>query len=105
MSTQTWAERAAAVNRPLAARNAIWRKRAHEIIRPFPVAPLARRLGLDPGDTTALSVRLGIHRRWIRRYRAWGLTLRQADEWCARPGVAVCGGAVPSKLATAGRHA
>lgn len=50
--------------------------------RPWPLAPLARRLGIPVGSTAVLAVRLGRDRRTIMRYRAWGLTTRQADEWC-----------------------
>lgn len=61
-----------------------WAERIPKDPRPFPLAPLARRLGLEPIATSALSLRLGIDRRWIKRYRILGLTLRQADEWCRR---------------------
>jgi hypothetical protein len=85
-----WAHRRARVNQPASALPSNWRRRATEHIRPFAVAPLARRLGIDPTARSAareLALRLGIDRRWIYRYRDWGLTLRQADQWAARAGV------------------
>lgn len=55
--------------------------------RPYDVAALARVLGINPADTHALATRLGIGRRWVRRYRAAGLTERQADTWATRAGL------------------
>jgi hypothetical protein len=55
--------------------------------RPFAVADLARRLGINPADTKSLHLAVGITRRWIRRYRTCGLTARQADIWACRVGL------------------
>lgn len=55
--------------------------------RPWPLAPLARRLGIPEGsktETSQLVLRLGIDRRNIKRYRRWGLTTDQADTWARR---------------------
>lgn len=59
-------------------------------LRPYPVADLARAIGLNPTDTQALSLALGVGRRWIRRYRDAGLTERQADDWACRAGIHPC---------------
>lgn len=58
--------------------------RSRSTLRPFAVAPLARRLGLEAADTAALALRLGLNRGTVKRYRALGLTLGQADEWAYR---------------------
>lgn len=55
--------------------------------RPFPVAPLARLMGLDPDDTGTLARQLHLHRATVARYRALGLTDTQADEWATRAGL------------------
>lgn len=55
--------------------------------RPHSVAALAHELGIDPADTARLARALGIGRRWIRRYRAVGLTDRQAEAWATRVGL------------------
>jgi hypothetical protein len=44
-------------------------------------------LRLDPADTLGLSQAVGVGRRWVRRYRAAGLTERQADGWATRCGL------------------
>lgn len=54
--------------------------------RPYPVAALARALGLDATDTAGIALQVGIGRRWVRRYRLVGLTARQADTWATRAG-------------------
>lgn len=56
-------------------------------LRPFPVAALARALGLDPADTGRLALRLGMNRRTVARARPVGLTVVQADEWALRAGL------------------
>lgn len=55
--------------------------------RPYDVADLARALGLDPADTHALALAVGVGRRWVRRYRTVGLTEAQADRWATRAGL------------------
>ncbi len=58
--------------------------------RPFPVGPLAGRLGIradDPELVARLAVRLDLNAGWVRRCRALGLTLAQADEWATRAGL------------------
>lgn len=55
--------------------------------RPFTVTALARAVGIDPAHTSRLALRLRIDRRNIMRYRAWGLTVQQADEWAAKVGL------------------
>lgn len=64
-----------------------WSQRQLKDPRPFAVAPLARALGIRPEHTAALVLRLSIGRRWVRRYRDIGLTIRQADQWAARAGL------------------
>jgi hypothetical protein len=61
-------------------------QQASSTLRPFPLAPLARKLGLAPDDTAGLSVALRIHRSSVNRYRALGLTRDQADEWACKAG-------------------
>lgn len=55
--------------------------------RPYPVAALARAIGLDPADTHGLTLALGIDRSWVKRYRHHGLTDAQADTWACRAGL------------------
>lgn len=63
-----------------------WPPRGHTP-RPYDVATLARALGLDPADTAGIARRVGVGRRWVRRYRRVGLTARQADQWATRAGL------------------
>lgn len=58
--------------------------------RPYPVAALARAIGLDADDphlTSKLVARLGLDRRWVRRCRRLGLTVAGADHWATLCGL------------------
>lgn len=90
MSRQPWAHRRTRIGLPTTSLERGWAKRTVDYERPFPVAPLARRLGISVGGprwAAQLSDAVGVDRRWIYRYREWGLTRRQADEWATRAGV------------------
>lgn len=65
-------------------------QRSRGTLRPYPVATLARKMGLDPANrelTGQLSLRLNLSRQSVGRYRELGLTDGQADEWAVRAGL------------------
>lgn len=63
-----------------------WPPRGHTP-RPYELSWLALALGINPTDTAALANTVDVGRRWIRRYRTWGLTATQADRWACRAGL------------------
>ena len=65
-------------------------QRARGTLRPYPVATLARTMGLDLTDrelTGRLALQLRLNRRTVARYAGLGLTSTQADEWACRAGL------------------